>query len=47
MLSAGKGLDPMQTRAEVAATLPSAAAGRTATWIRPVARYAQWMAGTT
>ena len=38
VLSAGKGLDPMQTRAEVAATLPllapRAGQARTDTWTR-------------
>ena len=48
VLSAGKGLDPMQTRAEVAATLPLLAppAGRPYGYMDPNAwqAYAQWMA---
>jgi putative hydroxymethylpyrimidine transport system substrate-binding protein len=49
VLSAGKGLDPMQTRAEVAATLPLLAPqqGRPYGYMDPSAwtAYAQWMAG--
>jgi putative hydroxymethylpyrimidine transport system substrate-binding protein len=49
VLSAGKGLDPMQTRAEVAATLPLLAPrqGRPYGYMDPSAWavYAQWMAG--
>jgi putative hydroxymethylpyrimidine transport system substrate-binding protein len=48
VLSAGKGLDPMQTRAEVAATLPLLAPpqGQTYGYMDPNAwrAYAQWMA---
>jgi putative hydroxymethylpyrimidine transport system substrate-binding protein len=48
VLSAGKGLDPMQTRAEVGATLPLLAPpqGRPYGWLDPGAwrAYAQWMA---
>jgi putative hydroxymethylpyrimidine transport system substrate-binding protein len=49
VLEAGKGLDPMQTRAEVAATLPHLAPpqGRPYGYMDPAAwrSYAQWMAG--
>ena len=49
VLSAGKGLDPMQTRSEVAATLPLLAPrqGRPYGYMDPSAwgAYAQWMAG--
>ena len=49
VLSAGMGLDPMQTRAEVAATLPLLAPrqGRPYGYMDPGAwaAYAQWMAG--
>ena len=49
VLSAGMGLDPMQTRAEVAATLPLLAPrqGRPYGYMDPNtwAAYAQWMAG--
>jgi putative hydroxymethylpyrimidine transport system substrate-binding protein len=49
VLSAGKGLDPMQTRDEVAATLPLLAPpqGRPYGYMDPNAweAYAQWMAG--
>jgi putative hydroxymethylpyrimidine transport system substrate-binding protein len=48
VLSAGKGLDPMQTRAEVAATLPLLAPpqGRPYGYMDPIAwqAYAEWMA---
>ena len=48
VLSAGKGLDPMQTRAEVAATLPLLAPpqGRPYGYLDPSAwrAYAAWMA---
>jgi putative hydroxymethylpyrimidine transport system substrate-binding protein len=48
VISAGKGLDPMQTRAEVAATLPLLAPpqGRPYGYLDPSAwrAYAQWMA---
>jgi putative hydroxymethylpyrimidine transport system substrate-binding protein len=48
VLSAGKGLDPMQTRAEVAATLPVLAPpqGRPYGYMDPAAwrAYAEWMA---
>jgi putative hydroxymethylpyrimidine transport system substrate-binding protein len=49
ILEAGKGLDPMQTRAEVGATLPLLAPplGRPYGYMDPAAwrAYAQWMAG--